>query len=110
MVEATPILQQAPTPAQAQAMSAAVMALARQRAIKAVKQEIRDRGNKPQYMARGEIVAAANDYLGNHRELIAEAKETVLRWHAAGMFGPRGGIRTRARRARLNTHAQEAKA
>ena len=77
MVEATPILQQAPTPAQAQAMSAAVMALARQRAIKAVKQEIRDRGNKPQYMARGEIVAAANDYLGNHRELIAEAKETA---------------------------------
>jgi hypothetical protein len=61
-------------------------------------------------MARGEIVAAANDYLPGHPELIAEAKATVLRWHAEGMFGPRGGIRTRAHRATLNTHAQEAKA
>jgi hypothetical protein len=72
------------------------MTLARQRAIKAVTQWIRDQGHKPQYMARSEIVAAANDYLGNHRELIAEAKEIVLRWHAEGMFGPRGGIRSRA--------------
>ena len=47
MVEATRILQQAPTPAQAQTMTRAVMALARQRAIKAVKQQIRDRGLKP---------------------------------------------------------------
>ena len=44
-------------------------------------------------MARGKIVAAANEYLANHSELIAEAKETVLRWHAEGVFGPRGGIR-----------------
>jgi hypothetical protein len=99
MVEATRILPQAPNPAQAQAMSAAVMSVARQRAIKAVTQRIRDRGHKPQYMARGEIVAAANEYLPDHPELIAEAKETVLRWHAEGMFGPRGGIRNRFRRA-----------
>ena len=110
MVEATRILHLAPTPAQAQAMSAAVMALARQGAIKIVKQQIRDRGQKPQYMALSEIVATAREYLANHTELIAEAKETVLRWHAAGMFGPRGGIRTRARHATLNTDAQEAKA
>jgi hypothetical protein len=96
MVEATRILPQAPNPAQAQAMSAAVMSVARQRAIKAVTQRIRDRGHKPQYMARGEIVAAANEYLPDHPELIAEAKETVLRWHAEGVFGPRGGIRSRA--------------
>ena len=56
MVKATSILHQAPTLAQAQAVSAAVMALARQTAIKAVQQQIRDRGHKPQYMARGEIV------------------------------------------------------
>ena len=93
MIEATRILQQAPTPAQAQAMSAAVMALARHRAIKAVKREIRDRGLKPQYMALREIVVAADEYLPHHPELIAEAKETVLRWHAEGMFGKRGGIR-----------------
>ena len=99
MDEAVRILQQAPTPAQAQAMSAAVMALARQRAIKAVKQQIRDRGLKPQYMALREIVAAASEYLPHHPELIAEAKETVLRWHGEGMFGPRGGIRNRVRRA-----------
>jgi hypothetical protein len=96
MVEANHTLPQATTPAQARAMSAAVMTLARQRAIKAVTQRIRDQGHKPQYMARSEIVAAANEYLPDHPELIAEAKETVLRWHAEGMFGPRGGIRLRA--------------
>ena len=110
MIEATRILQQAPTPAQAQAMSAAVMALARHRAIKAVKREIRDRGLKPQYMALREIVVAADEYLPHHPELIAEAKETVLRWHAEGMFGKRGDIRTRAHRATLITDAQGAKA
>ena len=80
-------------------MRAAVMTLARQQAIKAVKQRMRDRGQKPQYTAQGEIVAAAHEYLPDHPELIAEAKETVLRWHAGGMFGPRGGIRSRVRSA-----------
>jgi hypothetical protein len=96
MNEASRILAQGTTLAQAQAMSHAVMTLARQRAIKAVKQQIRDQGHKPQYMALSEIVAAANEYLPDHPEVIAEAKETVLRWHAAGMFGKRGGIRSRA--------------
>jgi hypothetical protein len=45
-------------------------------------------------MTRKEIVAAGDVYLANHPELIAEAKETELRWHAEGMFGKRGGIRT----------------
>ena len=95
MAEADYRLPQSTTPAQGQAMSRAVMVLARQRAIKAVKQQIRDRGQKLQYMALKEIVVAADEYLPHHPELIAEAKETVLRWHAEGMFGPRGGIRTR---------------
>jgi 7-keto-8-aminopelargonate synthetase-like enzyme len=108
--EADLMLPQATTPAQAQAMSAAVMVLARQRAIQIAQRQLRSRGLRPQYMARREILVVANDYLANHPELVAEAKETVLRWHAEGMFGPRGGIRTRAHRATLNTHAQEAKA
>jgi hypothetical protein len=80
-------------------MSAAVMTLARQRAIKVVREQFRARGLKPQYMALREIVVAAHEYLPDHPELIAEAKETVLRWYAEGMFGPRGGIRNRVRRA-----------
>ena len=110
MDEADHRLSQSTTPAQERTMGRAVMVLARQKAIKAVKRQIRDRGLKPQYMALREILVVANDYLANHPELVAEAKETVLRWHAEGMFGPRGGIRTRAHRATLNTHAQEAKA
>ena len=99
MVEANHRLQQAPTQGQARAMSRAVMVLAQQRAIKAVKQLIRDRGLKPKYMALREIVVAADEYLPHHPELIAEAREIVLRWHAEGMFGPRGGIRNRICRA-----------
>jgi hypothetical protein len=41
-------------------------------------------------MHRRIIVAAADEYLAKHPELIAEAKETVLRWQAEGMFGKRG--------------------
>ena len=82
MAEANRILPQATTPDQARAISAAVMVLARQKAIKAVKQQIRDRGLRPQYMALREIATAGDEYLANHPELIAEAKETVLRWHA----------------------------
>jgi len=56
---------------------------------------------KPQYMPRREIVALAEEYLAKHRaELIAEAREIVDQWQAEGVFGPRGGIRNPARRAR----------
>jgi hypothetical protein len=103
MDEADHRLPQSTTPAQARTMGRVVMALARQRAIKAVKQQIRDRGLRPQYMSLREIVVAADEYLPHHPELIAEAKEVVDRWHAEGMFGPRGGIRTRSVGASCNT-------
>jgi hypothetical protein len=72
---------------------------ARERAVKGAKRQFQAQGLKPQRMAWKEIAAAGDVYLANHRELIAEAKETVLRWYAEGMFGPRGGIRIRVRRA-----------
>jgi len=75
------------------------MVLARQRAVKGAKRQFQAQGLKPQRMAWKEIAAAGDVYLANHRELIAEAKETVLRWYAEGMFAPRGGIRIRVRRA-----------
>ena len=68
------------------------MILAQQRAVKEAKAQLRDRGLKPQHYSHREIVALAEEYLAQHREeLIKEAKETILRWQAGGMFGPRGG-------------------
>ena len=73
-------------------MSRAVVILAQQRAVKEAKAQLRDRGLKPQHYSHREIVALAEEYLAQHREeLIKEAKETILRWQAGGMFGPRGG-------------------
>ena len=62
----------------------AIIVLARQRAIKAVKAAMQRKGLKPQYVARREIVAAAEEYLALHRAvLINEARETVERWEAS---------------------------
>ena len=77
-------------------MGHAVMVLARRAAIEATKQRQQSQGLKPQHFAYREIVTAAEAYLLEHRaQLIAEAKEIVERWQAEGVFGPRGGIRTR---------------
>ncbi len=89
MAEANHRLQQTPNAAQARTMSIAVIALARQRAIKATKLQFQRQGLKPNQMARRVIVAAAKDYLGNHPELIAEAKVIVECWLAEGLFGKR---------------------
>ena len=80
-------------------LASATLTLARQAAMKAVKREYQRQGIKVSHIAHREIVAAANEYLPNHPELIAEAKETVLRWHVEGVFGKRGGIRNPVRRA-----------
>ena len=95
MDEANHRLQQVPNQAQLRVVSVAVMVLARQSAVKAVRRQFQAQGVK----LHREISAAANDYLANHPELIAEAKVTVLRWQAEGVFGPRGGIRNPVRRA-----------
>jgi hypothetical protein len=93
MAEANHRLQHAPASDQLRAtMSRAVVVLAQQRAVKEAKAQLRDRGLKPQHYSHREIVALAEEYLAQHREeLIKEAKETILRWQAGGMFGPRGG-------------------
>ena len=73
---------------------------AQRRAREEVKAQIRRDGRiKLSEVPSREITALAEAYVLVHPELIAEAKETVLRWHAEGMFGPRGGIRNPVRRA-----------
>jgi hypothetical protein len=100
MDEANHRLQQIPTPnqAQRQVMDRAVMTLAHREAIKAVKRQFQRQGLKLSHFPHKVIAAEAEQYLAQHRaELIAQAIEIVERWHAEGMFGPRGGIRTRSR-------------
>ena len=86
MVEANHNLQQAQLRA---TMNIAVRVLAQQQAIKAVKHQLRARGLKVHSFAHRDIVAMARDYIAQHPELLAEAKETVLRWQAEGFFGKR---------------------
>jgi hypothetical protein len=102
MDEAIQTVLQTPAPnhAQRQAMARAVRVLAMQRAKQAVKRAIQARGlKKLADIPAREITSGAEEYVAGHPELVAEAKETVLRWHAEGMFGPRGGIRNPVRRA-----------
>ena len=98
MVEATPSLQQVPTPnpAQRQVMARAVRVLAQQAAIKEVKAAIQREGRiKLSAVPHRKIVSMAEARVladAQYREkIIADAKRTVEQWH----FGPRGGIRTR---------------
>ena len=62
----------------------AVITEARRQARKAVKRQYQARGLKPNVIGR-----AADEYLREHRELIAEAAETVERIRAEGAFGKR---------------------
>jgi hypothetical protein len=110
MVEATLSLPQAPNQAQRQAMACGVRVPAILAAKNAVKRAIQARGlKKLADIPAREITLAAEEYVVGHPELIAEAKETVLRWHAEGVFGPRGDFRTpRPRRATLSNSVQRA--
>ena len=56
---------------------ATIMRLALFAAKKAVKQDIRDRGEKLVYIDQSDILTAAHQYLGEHPELVEEAAETV---------------------------------
>jgi hypothetical protein len=53
------------------------MAVARLAAIKAVKREIKARGERLAYFDQRDILTAARQYLSDHPELIEEAAETV---------------------------------
>jgi hypothetical protein len=99
MDEANHRIPQTTTPAQARAMDTAVVVLARRMAHKKVEMMLKAQGLKPQRMERKAIMATADAYLIKHpNELFNEAKDVVERWHAEGVFGPRGGIRNRVRR------------
>ena len=86
-------------------MGVAVMTLARQRVIARVKEQLRATGLKVAHFRHREIVVAAEEYLAEYPELIAEAKPIVLRWFAKGVFGKRA-----ARCAETKTDAQRTKA
>ncbi len=59
----------------------AVRVLVNQRARKIVREELKDKGLKPQYMPLSEINALAQEYLANHREeLIAKAINSINTW------------------------------
>jgi hypothetical protein len=77
MAEANPSLR----------LNAAIVTLARQQAIKAVKRQYQAKGLKVHHFARRDIVMAANEYLREHRELIAEAAVVVEQWRKEGFFG-----------------------
>jgi len=94
MVEAIHRLQQAQaiSDAQRQAMGRAVMVLAQRSACEIVKRQLRAKGVKLQHFKHREIVAMARYYLAQHPELIAEARQTALRWAAEGFFGKRAAL------------------
>jgi len=56
-----------------------LVTLARQKALNAVKLDLRHKGFKPWYMERKDLVAAAKAYLNEHPELWAEAKVLALK-------------------------------
>ena len=58
-------------------MSMVVAVLARQKAIKIIKQQLKSRGIKLSQVQPKAVKAAANDYLYTHPELIEEVKRTV---------------------------------
>jgi hypothetical protein len=70
-------------------LGAATITLARRAAIKATKVELQAQGLRPSHIPHCQIVARANQYLAQHRELISEAKAVVERWRVEGVFGKR---------------------
>ena len=70
-------------------MGRAVWVVAQRSTIEATKRQPPTQGLKPQHYSHRQIVEAAEDYLAQHPELIAEAKETVLRWQTEAFLGKR---------------------
>jgi hypothetical protein len=68
----------------------AVIVLALQRSKRAVEAEVRAQGHKLAEYSSRDLRLLAEQYLDQHRaELMAEAKATVERWIAEGVFGKR---------------------
>jgi hypothetical protein len=71
-------------------MRAAVMVLARQRAIKEAKHQLQAQGLRPTHLSHRDLLIRADQYLAEHREeLIAVVTPIVERWQAEGFFGKR---------------------
>ena len=82
-------------------MGTATIVLARLKAIKAAKQQLRAQGHKPDRMHRWQINDVGEAYLAKHRaELIAEAKAIVEQWRSEGFFGKRAQLTSDAQRAK----------
>jgi hypothetical protein len=74
-------------------MSLATNPLARQRALKAAKHQLQAQGLRVSQFSHRDLLIRADAYLAEHREeLIAEAREIVLRWQAEGFFGKRAKL------------------
>jgi hypothetical protein len=87
-------------------MGMAVNVLARQAALKEAKHQLSARGFRPTQFSHRDLVIRAEAYLAEHREdLVAEAREIVDHWQAAGVFGKRGGVHF-TRRASLRNNDQ----
>jgi hypothetical protein len=110
MVEATHRLQQAPATDQAQraSMSRAVMVLARQRAVREAKRRLQAQELKPAHYLHREVVAMAEAYITQHPELIAEARETALRWLAEGLFGKKAARSVQCAALAIFAHREKA--
>jgi len=87
-------------------MGMAVNVLARQAALKAAERQLEAQGLRVSQFSHRELTLRAEACLAAHRdELIADAREIVARWQAAGVFGKRGGIHF-TRRASLRNNDQ----
>ena len=74
--------------------SVVIVTLAKQAAITAVKEQLRQQGLKPAYMAKREIVALAEEYLFEHRDVA----RTDMGARLLGS-GTAGALRSRATQA-----------
>jgi hypothetical protein len=90
MAEATQRLQQDKIRA---SMSLATHTLALQRAMNLTKRQLQAQGLKPNHFSLRDLRIRAEQYLDDHREeLVAEAKQIVLRWQREGFFGKRAKL------------------
>jgi hypothetical protein len=88
-VAQAPAMSHAQRQALAQRQARAVRVEALRRAKAETKHQLAARGLKLMLIPAREIVVMAEAYVASHPELIAEARETVLRWTAEGFFGKR---------------------
>jgi hypothetical protein len=70
-------------------LQAAAMTLATARAVRALKQKLRDDGKRPQEIRTSNVRGSIGDYLKSNPQLLETAAEDIERWTLAGVFGNR---------------------